>query len=58
MVIMLQTWDGAVPTKTTRKMKTNVAIVKKPFEIGGDESYDAGSEAIILTAFNTKKNMQ
>lgn len=39
-------------------MKTNVAIVKKPFEIEGDESYDAGSEAIILTAFNTKKNMQ
>lgn len=39
-------------------MKTNVAIVKKPFEIEGDESYDVGSEAIILTAFNTKKNMQ
>ena len=58
MVIMLQTWGGAVPTKTTRKMKTNVAIVKKPFEIEGDESYDVGSEAIILTAFNTKKNMQ
>ena len=55
MVIMLQTWDGTVGTKTTRKMKTNVAIVKKPFEIEGDESYDVGSEAIILTAFNTKK---
>ena len=39
-------------------MKTNVAIVKKPFEIEGDESYDVGSEAIILTAFNTKKDMQ
>ena len=58
MAIMLQTWSGAVPTKTTRKMKTNVAIVNKPFEIEGDESYDVGSEAIILTAFNTKKNMQ
>lgn len=35
-------------------MKTNIAIVKKPFEIEGDESYDVGSEAIILTAFNTE----
>ena len=43
MVIMLQTWDEAVHTKTTRKMKTNIAIVKKPFEIEGDESYDVGS---------------